>query len=76
LLQVPGAVVSAQDWQVPVQAVAQQTDCEQNLDVHSAPVTQACPGGLRPQEPLMQTAGEAQSELAVQEFLHTLAPQA
>jgi hypothetical protein len=74
LLQVPGAVVSAQDWQTPVQAVAQQTDCEQNVDEHSAPVTQACPGGLRPQEPLMQTAGEAQSELAVQEFLQTLAP--
>ena len=67
-------MVSAQDWQTPVHAVAQQTDCEQNVDEHSAPVTQACPGGLRPQEPLMQTAGEAQSELAVQEFLQMLAP--
>ena len=74
LLQVPGAVVSAQDWQAPVQAVAQQTDCEQNPEEHSAAVTQACPGGLRPQEPLMQTAGEAQSELAVQEFLQMFAP--
>ena len=71
-------MLSAQDWQVPVQAVAQQTDCEQNMDEHSAPVTQACPSGLRPQEPLLlQTAGEAQSELVVvQEFLHTLAPHA
>jgi hypothetical protein len=74
LLQVPGAVVSAQDWQAPVQFVAQQIDCEQNPDEHSAAVTQACPDGLRPQEPLMQTAGEAQSELAVQEFLQTLVP--
>ncbi len=49
--------MSAQDWQAPVQAVAQQTDCEQNPDEHSAAVTQACPVGLRPQEPLMQTAG-------------------
>jgi len=74
LVQVPGAVVSAQDWQVPVQAVVQQTDCEQKLDEHSAPVTQACPGDLRPQEPLMQTAGEAQSASAVQEFLQTPTP--
>ena len=73
----PGAVVSAQDWQVPVQAVAQQTDCEQNVDEHSAPVTQACPSGLRPHEPLLlHCAGEAQSAVAVHEFLHTLAPQA
>jgi hypothetical protein len=74
LLQVPGAVVSAQDWQAPVQAVAQQTDCEQKLDEHSAAVTQACPSGLSPQEPLMQTAGEAQSEFAVQEFLQMFVP--
>jgi hypothetical protein len=74
LLQVPGALVSAQDWQAPVQAVAQQTDCEQNPDEHSAAVTQAWPGGFRPQEPLMQTAGEVQSALEVQEFLQTLAP--
>jgi hypothetical protein len=57
-----------------LQAVAQQTDCEQNPDEHSAAVTQACPGGLRPHEPLMQTAGDAQSESAVHEFLQTLAP--
>ena len=74
MLQVPGALVRAHDWQAPVQAVAQQTDCEQKPDEHSAAVTQACPGGLRPQEPLMQTAGEVQSALAVQEFLQTLAP--
>ena len=68
-------MVSAQDWQTPVQAVAQQTDCEQKVDEHSAPVTQACPGGLSPHEPLLlHCAGEAQSELAVQEFLQTLAP--
>jgi hypothetical protein len=68
LLQVPGAVVSAQDWQAPVQAVAQQTDCEQKPDEHSAAVTQAWPGGLS------QTAGEAQSESTVQEFLQTFVP--
>jgi hypothetical protein len=74
LVQVPGAVVRAQDWQVPEQAVVQQTDCEQKPDRHSAPVTQAWPGGLRPQDPLMQTAGEAQSAFEVQEFLHTPTP--
>jgi hypothetical protein len=75
LLQVPGAVVSAQDWQAPVQAVAQQTDCAQNPDEHSAAVTQAWPDGLRPHDPLLlQTAGEAQSGSAAQEFLQTFVP--
>jgi hypothetical protein len=74
LVQVPGEAVSAQDWQLPVQAVVQQTDCEQKPDRHSAPVTQAWPGGLSPQDPLMQTAGEAQSASEVQEFLQTPTP--
>jgi hypothetical protein len=74
LVQVPSEVVSAQDWQVPVQGVAQQTDCEQLFERHSAPVTQGCPGGLRPHDPLMQTAGETQSPSTVQELLQMLVP--
>ena len=74
LVQVPGEVESAHDWQAPEQADEQQTDCEQKPEPHSAAVTQAWPRPLRPHEPLLQTAGEAQSLLAVQEFLHTLVP--
>jgi hypothetical protein len=44
--------------------------------MHSTEVTQIWPGPLRPHEPLMQTAGEAQSPSAVQEFLQMALPQA
>ena len=57
LLQVPGDAGSAHDLQVPVQAVAQQTPCAQKPVEHSSVSTQAAPFGLRPHEPLMQTAG-------------------
>jgi hypothetical protein len=43
--------------------------------MHSADVTQAWPGGLRPHDPLMQTAGEVQSAVVTQEFLQTPVPQ-
>ena len=61
-------------WQVPVQGVLQQTPSAQNPDWHSAPVAHAFPSALSPQEPLVHTAGEAQSESAVQVALQTLAP--
>jgi hypothetical protein len=73
-VQVPSEFCSPQDWQAPWQAVAQQYPCAQKFEWHSAAVAQACPFPLRPHEPLMQTAGEAQSPSTVHEFLHTLAP--
>jgi hypothetical protein len=76
LVQVPGALVSAQDWQTPVQAVWQQTPWAQKPEPHSADVTHDWPGPLSPHDPLMQTAGEAQSPLVTQELLQTLTPQA
>ncbi len=73
--QVPGLVVSAQDMHLPLQAVAQQTPCAQVLDWHSPPVWQTAPFGLRPHDPLMQVAGDTQSELLVQVDLQALTPQ-
>jgi len=66
--------VRPQDWQAPWQAVAQQVCCEQKPDEHSAAVPQVRPLLLRPHEPLLQIAGEAQSASVAQEFLHTLTP--
>jgi hypothetical protein len=75
LVQAPSDLVSAQDWQAPWQAVAQQVDCEQKPDEHSAAVAQTWPLGLRPHEPpVLQTAGAAQSELALHDPLQTLTP--
>jgi hypothetical protein len=73
--QVPAVAASAHERQVPVQAVRQQTPCAQNPVVHSCPSAQVAPGGLRPQEPPVHTAGAAQSASAVQVALHTEAPQ-
>jgi len=67
LLQVPFDVVSAQDWQIPVQAVAQQIPCSQKPDRHSPLLPQIAPFCLRPQDPpVPQTAGERQSASEVQ----------
>jgi hypothetical protein len=60
LLQVPGAVASAHDWQVPVHAVAQHTPCAQKPDAHSAAAAQVRPSGFLEQVPPLQTLGEAQ----------------
>jgi hypothetical protein len=77
LVQVPSEFGSPHDWQAPLQAELQQKPWAQESPVmHSTEVTQACPGPLRPQEPLLQTAGEAQSPSVTQEFLQTLVPQA
>jgi hypothetical protein len=60
---------------VPVQVVAQQTPCAQTLLVHSGPVEQTAPFGLRPHDPLLQVANGAQSALVLQVALQALTPQ-
>lgn len=72
--QVPGEAARAHDRQVPVQAVRQHTPWAQNPLAHSPPSPQATPGPLRPHEPAVQTAGDAQSASAVQLALHAVAP--
>jgi hypothetical protein len=76
LLQVPAVLDDTlHDLQVPLQFVAQQTPWLQNVDLHSVPLAQVRPLSLRPQEPLLQTAGGSQSLLLVQADLHVLVPQ-
>jgi hypothetical protein len=75
LVQLPAVPVSAHDWQVPVQLVAQQTFCEQKVVAHSAPVVQAVPFGFLVQTPEMQTFGLLQSVSAVHDVLQAVAPQ-
>ena len=70
LVQAPGVPARAQDWQVPVQAVAQQIPCSQKPELHSPAAAQVAPIGLRPQLPLLQTLGDAQSAAVVQVVLH------
>jgi len=74
--QVPAAPVSAQDIQVPGQAVPQQTPWAQMVLLHSVPLEQTAPFGLSPQEPAMQEAGIAQSLLVAQVALQAFVPQA
>lgn len=73
LLHVPGAVASAQDRQVPVHAVAQQTPCAQKLDAHSVAAVQVCPSGFFEQVVPLQTFGAAQSALVVHVVRHAFA---
>jgi hypothetical protein len=54
--------------------VAQQTDCAQKVDRHSAAEAQLWPFPLSPHEPFMQTAGATQSALAPQVALQTFPP--
>ena len=74
--QVPAAPVSAQDIQVLVQALPQQTPWAQMVLLHSVPLEQTAPFGFSPQEPEMQEAGIAQSLSVAQVPLQALAPQA
>jgi hypothetical protein len=74
-VQVPAVAVRAHDRQVPVQAVRQQTPCAQKPEAHSAPSAHVAPGDFSPHEPLVHTAGVAQSASAAQVALHTCAPQ-
>jgi hypothetical protein len=66
---------SAQDLQLPLQVVAQQSPCAQMPVPHSPPVPHTAPGGLRPQEPALHEAGGAQSASAVQVELQAAMPQ-
>ena len=43
----------------PVHAFSQHTPWAQKPDLHSVPAPQLAPGGLRPQEALVQTFPEA-----------------
>jgi hypothetical protein len=72
---VPTLPVRAHDWQVPVQAVAQQKPWAQKPELHSAPAPHAAPMGFLPQLPPMQVFGEVQSLLLVHEVLHAEVPQ-
>jgi hypothetical protein len=72
--QVPRADVSAQDMQVPAQAVRQQTPCAQKPVAHSVPSPQLAPADLRPHEPPTHTEGVWQSASAVHVPLHAAAP--
>jgi hypothetical protein len=73
-LQVPGVPASAQDMQLPVQAVVQQTPWVQNPLWQSPAAAQLAPGGRRPHEPLLQTFGVAQSASAAHVDLQARAP--
>jgi hypothetical protein len=64
----------AHDWQVPVQAVVQQTPCSQFPDPHSGSAEQKAPIGLRPHELLVQTLPDEQSVLPVQAWKHRVVP--
>jgi hypothetical protein len=72
--QVPREFASAHDLHVPVQAVSQQTPCSQFAERHSLSAPQATPRALRPHDPLVQTAGEAQSAAEVQAARQTPVP--
>jgi len=71
-------VARAHDWQVPVQALAQQTPCWQKPEAHSVAPPQVAPLPLRPQVPVvvLQRFGATQSALDAQVALHwPLVPQ-
>jgi hypothetical protein len=72
--QVPSADDSAQDMQLPAQAVRQQTPCAQKPVAHSVPSPQVAPGDLRPHEPPTHTDGDWQSASAAHVPLHAAAP--
>jgi hypothetical protein len=57
---------SAQVWQLPLQAVPQQTPSTQNPERHWSLLVQSWPSPNFPQLPLMQRPGAAQSASVVQ----------
>ena len=65
-VQVPAAPVSAQDWQVPVHSLLQQTPCAQIALLQSSPTAQAAPSGFLPQLSPSQKVPAMQSELSPQ----------
>jgi hypothetical protein len=69
-LQVPRALVSAQDRHVPVQETLQQTPCWQKPDAHSAFAVQSTPFSRLPHIVPLQTLTPLQLALVVQEVRH------
>jgi hypothetical protein len=65
LVQAPTVPASAQDWQVPPHAVAQQTPCAQKPDTHSPLAPHATPVPFFAQLPPMQVKGATQSASTV-----------
>lgn len=76
LVHVPTDPASAQDWQVPAHAVAQQTPWAQTFDSHSPAAAHAAPTGFVVQLPPMQVNGATQSLLTAHVVRHAPAPQA
>jgi hypothetical protein len=76
LVQAPTLPASAHDWQVPAQAVAQQTPCSHRLVWQSPGAVQVMPVGRFAQAPITQTLGAVQSPSTVHDVLQTFAPQA
>jgi hypothetical protein len=74
LVQVPNDPGSAHDLHLSPHALSQQTPWAQKPVAHSIALAQGRPGGFLPHDPLMQTAGEAQSASAVQETLQLESP--
>jgi hypothetical protein len=72
LRQVPSLPDTAQDLQVPSQAVMQHLPCAQFVELHSASAPQLAPSGFLPQLPLAQVFGETQSASVVQVVRHVL----
>jgi hypothetical protein len=69
---VPGEPASAQELQLVVQALEQQTFCAQNPELHWAVVVQAVPFESFPQLAAAQVLGAAQSVLMPQVVLQAL----
>ena len=69
-MQLPALPVIAQDLQLPVQVVAQQTPCAQWVDLQSPSALQLAPGGLGPQLPETQKLPLVQSASDEQVVLH------
>lgn len=72
--QVPKDVASAHDWQVPVQAVLQQTPCAQWPVPQSESAVQVVPPAFFMQLPPMQKLPVEQSASVVQVVLQAVAP--
>jgi hypothetical protein len=76
LVHAPTVPATAQERQVPVHAVSQQTPCAQFPELHSAAPAHAAPIGFSPQLPVLQELGELQSAVVEQVVLHAPVPQA
>jgi len=66
--------VSAHDWQLPLQALSQQTPCAQRVDAHSAPAEHDAPTFFLPHELPLQTFGERQLPFVIVQALKHAEP--